>query len=60
MVSHDNENVQVQIPLDCLLLPPNMAKTIWSRANAIVGDETAIVQVPGGEAAYIVKRVSGQ
>ena len=63
LVSHadsDNEDVQMQTPLDCLLLPPNMAKTIWNRANAIVGDETAIVQAPGDEAAYIVKSLSGQ
>ena len=50
----------MQTPLDCLLLPPNMAKTIWSRASAIVEDEAAIVQAPGDEAAYIVKSVSGQ
>ena len=39
LVSHvdsDNEDVQMQTPLDCLSLPPNMAKTIWSRANATV------------------------
>ena len=63
LVSHvdsDNEDVQMQTPLDCLSLPPNMAKTIWSRANAIVEDETVIVQAPGDEAAYIVKSVSGQ
>ena len=59
-VDSDNEDVQMQTPLDCLLLPPNMAKTIWSQANAIVEDETAIVQAPGDEAAYIVKSVSGQ
>lgn len=63
LVSHvdsDNEDVQMQTLLDCLLLPPNMAKTIWSRANAIVEDETAIVQAPGDETAYIVKSVSRQ
>ena len=63
LVSHvdsDNEDVQMQTPLDCLSLPPNMAKTIWSRANAIVEDETAIVQAPGDEVAFIVKSVSGQ
>lgn len=37
-----------------------MAKTIWSRVNAIVGDETAIVQAPSDETAYIVKSTSGQ
>ena len=55
-----DEDVQMRTPLDCLLLPSNMAKTIWSRANAIVGDETAIVQAPGDETAYIVKSTSGQ
>ena len=60
LVSHIDEDVQMQTPLDCLLLPPNMAKTIWSRASAIVEDEAAIVQAPGDEAAYIVKSVSGQ
>ena len=47
-------------PLDDLMLPPNMASTIWSRANAIVGDSTAIVNAPGDESAYIVKSLSGQ
>ena len=55
-----DEDVQMRTPLDCLLLPSNMAKTIWSQANAIVGDETAIVQAPGDETAYIVKSTSGQ
>ena len=53
LVSHvdsDNEDVRMQTPLDCVLLPPNMAKTIWS----------PIVQAPGDESAYIVKSVSGQ
>ena len=37
LISHvdsDNEDVQMQTPLDCLSLPPNMAKTIWTQANA--------------------------
>ena len=56
-----NEDVEKQVtPLDCLSLPPNMAKTIWSRANAILEDESAIVKAPGDEAAYVVRSVSGQ
>ena len=60
-VDSDNEDTQQQVtPLDSLLLPPNMAKTIWSRANTLLEDESAIVQAPGDEAAYMVKSVSGQ
>lgn len=61
LVDSDNEDAQEQVtPLDCLLLPPNMAKIIWSRANSILEDESAIVQAPGDESAYIVKSESGQ
>ena len=54
-----NEDRQ-KTPLDCLSLPPHMAVTIWSRANDIVEDETAIVQAPGDASAYMVKSNSGQ
>jgi len=56
---HCNEDAQTT-PLDCLMLPPHMAKTIWSRATDIVEDESAIVQAPGDKSAYIVKSNSGQ
>ena len=57
----DREEMQDQAtPLDCLSLPPNMAKMIWNRANDILKDESAIVNAPGEEVAYIVKSVSGQ
>ena len=61
-LSHADSNNEDEVtPLNCLLLPPNMAKIIWSRANAILEDESAIVQAPGDdESAYIVKSQSGQ
>ena len=60
-LSHGDSVIEKQVtPLDCLSLPPNMAKTIWSRANAILEDESAIVKAPGDEAAYVVRSVSGQ
>ena len=57
----DGEEIRDQAtPLDCLSLPPNMAKIIWSRANEILKDESAMVNAPGDEVAYVVKSVSGQ
>ena len=57
----DGEEIQDQAtPLDCLSLPPNMAKIIWSRANEFLKDESAMVNAPGDEVAYVVKSVSGQ
>ena len=47
-------------PLDDLMLPPNMASTIWSCANIIIEDNTAIVNAPGDETSYNVKSLSGQ
>ena len=45
-VNSDNKDTQKQVtPLDSLLLPPNMAKTIWSQANTILEDESAIVTI---------------
>ena len=35
-----------------------MKKTIWSRAQSIATDETAIVAAPGDESAYVVKSLS--
>lgn len=47
-------------PLDSLDLPPHLRKTIWTNANSIFVDNTAIVQAPGDSTAYIVKSLSGQ
>ena len=46
-------------PLESLMLPTNMAKTIWSRARSIV-EEAAIINAPGEDTAYIVRSNSGQ
>ena len=47
-------------PLDKLNLPSHMKNTIWSRAQSITTDKTAIVAAPGDESAYVVKSLSGQ
>ena len=47
-------------PLDSLVLPPHLKKTIWMNANSIFADSAAIVQAPGDSTAYIVKSLSGQ
>ena len=47
-------------PLDSLVLPPHLKKTIWMNANSIFVDSAAIVQAPGDSTAYIVKSLSGQ
>ena len=56
---NDPDNSDEGTPPDDLMLPPNMASTIWSRANTIVEDHTAIVNAPGDESPYIVKSLSG-
>ena len=47
-------------PLDKLNRPSHMKAMIWSRAQSIVTDESAIVVAPGDELSYIVKSLCGK
>jgi hypothetical protein len=44
-------------PLSELNLPTHLAPTVWSHANSLVNDASAIVIAPG---AFMVKSISGQ
>lgn len=48
------------IPLGSLVIPNHMKGTIWSRAQSIVNDKTAIVAAPGDESSFMVKSMSGE
>ena len=47
-------------PLCELNLPAHLASTVWSRANSLVNDTSAIVIAPGDNTAFIVKSNTGQ
>jgi hypothetical protein len=47
-------------PLSELNLPTHLAPTVWSRANSLVNDASAIVIAPGDSTAFMVKSINGQ
>lgn len=47
-------------PLDSLALPPQVASSLWEKANDLARDETPIVQAPGDDCAWMVRSSSSK
>ena len=42
-------------PLNSLALPPQMTSFLWERANNVAKDETAMLQAPGDDSAWVIE-----